>query len=313
MMKTLCRIWVAACLGAGALALDASASGLSPIPSKGPVPPMVEPDAAIEQEHEIRAKRRQYERQVKTIANKHFGSVKVEAIRVEGLAKLKEFTDPASFRPMFEVVADEKDDVRLSVLDHFQSQGEGGHGALAWVAIHAEDASMRHEATKRIPTPASTPVMRELDSALRSPKHAVANNAGALAGSLHVVSAIPLLIFAQATEDSAPREGQGDLAWIAIQTSTAFVSNVQPVVGDGAGGFAPVIGVVREGVLMRVHDAVVVNYRMDIHHALVNMTSTEMGEPTERLGYNMREWWAWYNDEFVPRYNAKHAAASAAK
>jgi hypothetical protein len=296
------------CLRAPSLAAGVP---VSPIPDKGPVPAMVDDDPAAEKELSHRAKQRQYERQVTIIAHKHFGSVKVDAIRQEGIQKLKEFTDPASFRPMFDVLKKEKDDIRLAMLDHFASRDEQGHAALAHVAIHADDAPLRHEAAKRIPTPISKPVLRELDKALRSPKHLVANNAGSLAGILNAVEAIPLLIFAQATRDAQPAE-QGDLAWIAIQTTTVYVANVTPVVGDNSGGFAPVLGVLREGVLMRVQDAFVINYRMDVHNSLVNMANAETGENTEPMGYNMREWWAWYNKVFVPKHNAKVAAAEAA-
>lgn len=283
---------------------------VAPLPKSGPVPAVVDHDPSEEKILSHRAKQRQYERQVTIIANKHFGSVKAEAIRREGIEKLKEFTDPASFRPMFDVLVKEKDDVRLAMLEHFAAQSEAGHAALAHVAIHADDAALRNEASRRIPTPISKPVLRELDKALRSPKHVIANNAGALAGVLNAVEAIPLLIFAQATRDTAPAN-EGDLAWIAIQTSTVYVADVTPVVGDNSGGFAPVLGILREGVLMRVQDAVVVNYRLDVHRSLVNMANAETGEDTEHMGYNMREWWAWYNDVFVPQHNAKAAAKRA--
>ncbi len=299
----------AALLGFALCSSAALASGpLQPIPSSGAVPPLVKPDPMLDREYNSRAQQRQYKQQINGILHKHLGSMKVESIRNEGIAKLKEFVDPAAFRVMFELVSDEKDDVRLAVLDHFAAQGEPGAGALAWAAIHTEDAAIRHEATNRIPRPVPRSVLREVDNALRDPKHIVANNAGVLAGALNIVEAIPLLIFSQATEDRNPGQNEGDLAWIAIQTSTVYVANLEPVVGDGAGGFAPVLGVLREGVLMRVIDAVVVNYRTDIHTSLVNMSSSEFGSSTEHLGYNMPKWYAWYNTEFVPAYNAKHAA-----
>ena len=76
-----------------------------------------------------------------------------------------------------------------------------------------------------------------------------------LAGALRAVQAIPLLIFAQATADRL--DSTGDVAWIAIATQQAFVAAVEPVVGSGAGAFRPIPGVVQEGVVLRVVDAVV--------------------------------------------------------
>jgi len=61
-----------------------------------------------------------------------------------------------------------------------------------------------------------------------------------------------------------------------------------------------VLGVVTEGVILRAIDAVVVNYRIDIHNALVSMTTDEWGQSTEYLGYDPAKWYAWYNEQFVP-------------
>ena len=60
------------------------------------------------------------------------------------------------------------------------------------------------------------------------------------------------------------------------------------------------MGVINEGSIIRVQDAVVIVYRTEVHFALVSMTSRLYGEPTEDLGYDMPQWWAWYNNEFLP-------------
>jgi hypothetical protein len=236
-----------------------------------------------------------------------------------GLEQIREFTDPAAFGPMLEVFGDSPEGVRLAIYDFLREQGDEGEAALAWDVIHMDksEAAMRHEATLRLsedlagkPTP--QPVLQVLDTALRSNRHDVANNAGALAGAINALETIPLLIFAQATADPKP-DDTGDLAWIAIETQQAYVANVQPVVGDDAGAFQPVLGIVSEGTILRVMDAVVVVYRTEIHGALVNMTTHDWGQSTENLAYDMRGWWNWYNKEYVPFKNEQLAAARLAE
>ncbi len=187
--------------------------------------------------------------------------------------------------------------MRLAVLDHFAARGDAGQAALARVAIFDEDDGIRHEASRRMVAPASDPVLRVLDEGLRSNVHRIANNAGTLAGALRAAQTIPLLIFAQATAD--PVGEQGDIAWIAVATQRAFVAGVQPVVGNGAGAFQPIPGIVQEGAILRIVDAVVIFYRTEVHRVLVQITTDEWGESTAHLGYDIRAWWEWYNTEYV--------------
>jgi hypothetical protein len=277
---------------------------LTPLPDRGAVPPIVELlDRRSPEDEAVRARHRQYEQQVQRLRHDHFRQKKGER-RAEGIAQIDEFVDPASFQTLIERLSDEGDDVREALLQHFAEQGEDGQAALAWIFIHDDDEAFRNEALRHMVSPVEGPVLAVLDQSLRSPKHATANNAGTLAGALNVVQAIPLLIFAQATQDEIPAD-QGDLAWIAIGTQIPFVANLQPVVGDNAGAFQPVIGVVNEGVVLRVMDAVVVVYRTEVHRSLVAMSSREFGESTAHLGYDMPAWWAWYNGEFVPHLRAR--------
>ncbi|MHC5023400.1 MAG: hypothetical protein ACYTGG_05750 [Planctomycetota bacterium] len=277
---------------------------LTPIPSEGSVPPIIDLlQVRSDEELATRARIRDYVQQIRRIRHKHFGRISVEKIRAAGIERLMEFTDPAAFRPMIDELLGEADDVRLAVLDHFAAQGDEGQAALARVAIYVEDEAMRHEAMRRLVTPAPPPVLRELDQALRSPYHAVADNAGALAGTLNVLESIPLLIFSQATEDR-PAD-TGDLAWIAVQTQHVYVQRLEPVVAGGAAAFQPIPGIVSDGFVLQIQDAVVVIYRTNIHRSLVTMTSQDWGESTEHLGYDMRAWWEWYNREYVPHKNAE--------
>lgn len=285
---------------------------LTPLPENGGLPPIVDMlYGPTPQELDFRARSRDYAKQIGLIRHKHFGDKRVPEIRQAGLEQLREFTDPAAFRPMFEELRREDDEIRLALLDHFASQGELGQAALAWVAIYAaneektaeREAALRNEATRRMTQPPSIPVIQVLDGALRSQTHRVANNAGALAGSLNALQTIPLLIFAQVTGD-AVRE-QGDLAWIAIGTQQLFVVDVNPVVGNGVVAFEPVVSVINEGVVLRVVDAVAMSYRVDVHRSLVAMSTMEWGQSTEPLGYDPQKWWAWYNTEFVPHMQKK--------
>ncbi len=276
---------------------------LAPIPATGAVPPIVDgADLMTEAEIAHRALAREYTRQIRVIRRTHFGSRRAPEVREAGLVALREFVDPASFRPMIEELSGEADDVRRAMLDHFVDQGDEGQAGLVWLAIHADDETLRNEAVRRLVTPPADPVLRVLDTALRSNRHVTANRAGAMAGTLGALRSIPLLIFSMATRDPHPSD-EGDLAWIAIQTQVAYVQNVVPVVGDSSGAFAPVVGVINEGVVMRAVDAVVIVYRTEVHGALVRLTTEDFGASTAHLGYDMRKWWLWYNEEYVPYKN----------
>lgn len=271
---------------------------LTPIPDHGAIAPILgvtrEPTA---EQIAFNKRAREYAAQIRLLRHNHFGTIRAEAIRARGLAELRRFTDPAAFVPLIEALSREADDVRLEVLDHLTGQGDEGQAALAWVAIHDTDDRIRDEAMGRLVAPASGPVLRVLDAALRSNTHRIGNNAGTVAGAVHALETIPLLIFAQATAD--PVQQEGDLAWIAVATQTAFVAGIEPVVGSGAAAFRLIPGVVQEGTILRVVDAVAIFYRTEIHRSLVAMTTHDWGQSTAHLGYDMKAWWAWYNDEYV--------------
>lgn len=281
---------------------------LSPIPVNGGVPPIVDimqGRTAADLDHRTRA--RQYTKTIRQIAHKYLGRIRVESIRAQGLAELKELTDPAAFMPMIRELDREADDVHLAVLDHFAGQGPAGQAALAWVAIYDDGAGDRYQAASRVTAPPSEPVLGVLDKALRSPKHEVASNAGALAGAVNALRTIPLLIIAQTSSDTVTQ--QGDLAWIAIQTQRPFVRALIPIVNDNVAAFQPIVGVLGEGVVMRVVDAVVVVYRTPVHRSLVAMTTSDWGQSTAGFGYDNRGWWEWYNNQYVPFKNEEARVA----
>jgi hypothetical protein len=236
--------------------------------------------------------------EIRLIRREHFGDMRKAAIREAGFERLRQFKSPSAITAMYEELRNERDDVVLVMLDHVRSLGDAGQAALTWMAIMDANPNLRHEATRRIERPVTSAALGVLDTALRSPDDQIANRAGSLAGAIGATQAIPLLIAAQATERE--RENTGDLAWIAIQTQRSYVQNLVPVTGDNAGAFQPIIGVIGEGVVFRVMDAVVVTYRTEIHHALVALSSADWGQPTDRFGYDIAAWRQWYRDDYLP-------------
>lgn len=251
-----------------------------------------------QEELDLRAKIRAYRKQIGVIRRDYLGPIRIEKRRQEGLDQLAEFTDPAAFKPLIDILEGEKDDVLLFLLDHFKAQGEMGQAAVAWLAIHHDDSAIRNEARKRLTKPADDPVRAVIENALKDHDPDVANLGGQLAGFLDIHDAIPLLILAQA--DEVPLREEGDQAWIAIGQQRVFIQALIPVVGDNSGAFLPVPGVVQSGVVLRIHEAVAVIYRTEIHIVLVNMTSQAMGYSTEYLGYDFERWKDWYNNEYLP-------------
>jgi len=279
------------------------------IPSTGAVPIMFDPAQSEDPKVlDMRAEARNYLGQLRGIRRKHFDGKPRPAVRDEGVRQLREFVDPAAFKPMLVAFRGSAPETLLEVYAFLASRGPEGEAALAWEAMVAKDKSIRDELIARLTSPPSEPVLREIDRGLRDNRHAVANAAGYIAGALGAIQAIPLLIFSQAAADYA--EQQGDLAWIVVGTQNSYVANVIPVVGDNAGAFQPVLGMFVEGTLLRVMDAVVVTYRIDAHNALVSMANRLSGTSTEHLGYDMPKWYAWYNQTLVPMLEEKAKLAA---
>ena len=110
---------------------------LSPIPDRGGVPPIVDMlTSPSEGQLAFRARSRQFTQQIRAIRHKYLGKIRVLSLRAQGLAQLREFTDPAALMPLIRELTGEADDVRLGVLDHFAALGDDGQAALAWLAIY---------------------------------------------------------------------------------------------------------------------------------------------------------------------------------
>ncbi|MFO0782626.1 MAG: hypothetical protein U0636_02965 [Phycisphaerales bacterium] len=279
---------------------------LHPLPASGGVPRMVAAQLPQYPPQRVASARAQ----VQALKLKHFGT-HTGTVRQAGLAELRSFTDPASFEPLWTTLQTERDDVRMATLEVFASGKDDGQAALAWVAIRAKDAGIRAEATRRVTLPPCDAVLCVLDDALRSNEHEVVNNAGLFAGAIHAIEALPALIFAQFSQDTAQQSG--DLAWIAIGTQRSYVQNIVPVTGDNSGAYQPIIGQILEGVVMRVADCVVTTYRADVHNSLIAMSTFDSGMDTASLDWNMQAWARWFNEEYVPlkqREDQQLAAAS---
>lgn len=253
------------------------------------------------------------EKEMRKIRAKYLGVVRVTAIRQEGISKLLGFSDTIHYPALIEVCKGEGDDVRGALLEHFAGQGhDAANAALAWMAVNDLSAEMRARACGVLhgrlgesgfrgvgSRGVSEVVRRALESGSEPQMEAAAD----LAQVLHMYEAISWLIPAQlgqAPGGSGGGGGGGDLAWIAVGTQHAFVSDLTPVVGTNAVAFDPTLSVINEGVLLRVHSAAVTTYRFGINRRLIAMSSEATGQPTVALAWDAAAWQRWYNTEFFP-------------
>ncbi len=281
------------------------------IPQSGALPPMVDPDLARSVALKARAARfGPAPAKLRALARRHFGNQRVPEVRRKGLAMLTTHADAGSLFAMPFTLAREADDVRVAIIEHLVDSGDDGQAALAWTAIHHEDEAWRRAATDAITRPATAKVLAVMQLGLRDSAHETVVRAGRLAGALDARIAIPHLIATQYAADEVRNEG--DLAWIAIGTQRSYVANLIPVTGDGSGAFQPVPGIINEGFVMRVMDAVAIVYRTEIHRVLVDMTSEATGTDTGDNGWSLAAWRDWYNREYLPRAREESERAARA-
>lgn len=244
-------------------------------------------------------------------------------IRQAGILKLRQYKDPAIFPSLIKLFEREGDDVRTAILDHLADQrSDEADTCIAWGAVFDRDPTYRGAAAERVVRRTreagnvSTRIQSVIAEGLGRSDSTELASAAQLAQTLKLVEAIPMLINAQiggsTTVGSGGNGDEHSLAWIEIGTQEAFVADLTPVVGDSAVGFDPTIGVVTEGVVLRVIDAVVITYRLEVHNALVGLSSEAWGRPTASLGWNNDEWRRWYTQDFKPFLAAKKASDTAA-
>ena len=272
---------------------------MTPLPRTGGVPRM----APVRVRPGTAADWTRHDATFAALRSRHFGTSATERARASGLAALREVRDPAAFESMYGALRSQGADVKMAMLDAFARGGAEGEYAIASVVIQDTDAAVRAEATRRLAKPPSQATLAAIDDGLRAKDHEWINGAGVLAGAVHAVEAIPQLIFSQYVV--ARTEGPGDKAWIAIGTTTSYVQNVIPVVGDNAGAFQPVIGQLITGVVLRVNDCMATVYHGGVHDSLVSMTSFDSGADTSGIGWAVRDWARWFDGTYVPLKKAQ--------
>ncbi len=266
--------------------------------------------------------RHEKERELKVIRSKYFGTMRNTEIRQLGISKMREYTDSALFPTMLEVFAREQNDVRGAVLDHFADQKtDDADTTLAWTAVFDKDDWMREQARARLTArmqevgSVSNRVKSVLANALRSSDNRVAGSAAEITNILGLIEAIPALISAQVLSSPSGGTGVSDdssLAYILVATQQAFVADLTPVVGDNAVAFDPDLGIVTDGVYLRIMDAVVITYRTVVHTALVDLSTRAWGgQSTAAMKYDQNAWRTWYEKEFLPYQREQQAKAKA--
>ncbi len=265
-------------------------------------------------------RRRDLERELYKLRATYFRNIRNVEMRQAGIARLREYTDPAGFPSLLKIFRREKEDVRGTILDMLAEQQTGQADAtLAWAAVFDEDEWYRAAAADRVVRRTqeaggepSLYVKSVVASGLKSGLNREINAAAQLAQVLNLVEAIPMLINAQvqgatAQVGSGGGGGESALAYILVGTQRAFIADLEPVVADSAVAFDPTIGVVTEGVVLRVLDAVVITYRVEVHNSLVGLSSNAWGQPTGRFGWDIPAWHNWYANEFKPYWAEREA------
>lgn len=287
----------------------------------------LDPSSPPAKAHAGQAKaRREAEQTLRKLRLQHFGRIKAQAVRQEGLLKLRDYAAPAVFPLLITVFEKEDADVRLAILDMFASaRSDEGDAALAWVATLDPREEFRQAAFERLAAgrtkgrPTSDRVKFVIFEGLRSGRPEAMTAAAQLASNLNLIDVMPWLINAQVTgqpvEQVASAGGNADrndaLAWIMVGQQTAFVSDLVPVVGPNAVAFDPKLSVVNTGVILRIIDAAVVTYHVDLHNELVKWSTRELGAATDGMGYDITAWRRWYAQEFLPKMADKAHAQQA--
>ena len=277
------------------------------LPAAGGVPFVVDPGHISSIAELARLSRhRLVAEPLRRIARSHFGRRRDLERRALGIDAIREHRGAASLFAMPIVFADEDEDVRRSVLRHLAESGDVGQAAIVHAAVHHEDRAWRRAALDACPRPLGASALAVLEAAFRNGRRDTVDRAAVAAGGLEARRMLPHLIAAQYTADSG--RARGDLAWIAIGTQRTYIQNLIPVAGGGSGAFRPVPGIINEGVVLRVTDAVAVTYRTEIHRVLVDMTSSAAGYDTASHGWRYDRWRAWYNEVELPRTLAEAEA-----
>lgn len=152
---------------------------------------------------------------------------------------------------------------------------------------------------------------------LRRGSNKVKGRAADLAANLKLVELIPWLAAAQVSgrpasggNSGGTEDPNGSLAYIVVGTQQAFVADLEPVVSEGAVAFDPTLSTITEGTVLRVIDAVVYTYHVEIHRPLVRLASEAAGRDMAHLGWDYRKWAQWYYKEYLPSRQVAQAQGS---
>jgi hypothetical protein len=284
-----------------------------------PAPP--DPDSPAQRAYAAQQRRRlEAEKEMKKVRARHLGEMRNVEIRQAGIEKIRAYADqPWLYPSLVEVYGREKDDVRGAILDMLAAQqSDEADTTIAWVAVFHKEPGFRTLAMDRLSRrlarcgKATDRIRAVISNGLRPDNDSrTLATAALLANQFDLVEVIPLLINAQVsgppTTQAVGGGGGGEhaLAYILIGTQTSYIADLRPVVGDSAVAFEPTLGVVTDGVYLRVIDAVVYTYHTEVHRALVDLSSRAWGRSTDRLGWDNREWVRWYRSEFQPYWTRK--------
>jgi len=258
----------------------------------------LDPDSSAAKKYAAQQKiRAANEKQLRKIRATHFGQIRNQTVRQEGILQLREFTDPALFPSMVELFKREGVDVRTALMDQFKdSRTTEGDTSLAWMGVFDTDAEVRAAAVTRLKERIKQEKVTIPDTVkyvfyegIRSGKESAMAASAQLINNLNIIDAIPWLIAGQLQGSPAGVSGAGlgggertgALAWILVGTQIAFVSDLTPVVGPSAVAFDPQLSVVTEGVILRVLDAAVYSYNVDLNSNLIDMTSRLTRQSTQ--------------------------------
>jgi hypothetical protein len=287
-----------------------------------------DPESPVAKRYAEAQKRRlAIEREFKLIRAKHFRNIRGTEMRQAGIVKMKAYDEPALFPSMLEIFGNEGPDVQGALLDHWSDLNlDEADATITWTAVFSKDKAFREAAKQRLLAKAkandghvSNRIKSVIAIGLRKQRTSEVVAAAELARDLRLFDAIPMLIAAQAVGQPAGTSagfgggGEGDdsaLAYIVVGQQVAFVSDLTPVVGDNAVAFDPTLAVATEGVVMRVMDAFVVTYRIEVNSALIGLANSGWdGRSTAPLGWNGRAWREWYVKEFLPYRKEVEAVA----
>ncbi len=267
--------------------------------------------------------REQQEKELKKIRAKYFRGVRNTETRQVGILKLREFTDAAIYPSLISLFQEEDADTQAAVLDHLRDlKTDESDASLAWAAVFGKSKSFRDLASSRTrervgeTKKVSERIKWVVSLGLRDRANEQVTAAAQLAQGLKLYEAIPMLINAQVAQAAGPTRaddgGEPALAYIIVGTQQAYVAGLTPVVGNNAVAFDPRLGVVTNGVVLRVIDAVVITYRTEVNAALIGLSSEGWGQSTASLGWDQFAWRTWYANQFVPHRREVDAQLAAA-